>query len=327
MGHLNEASLKRLKQVANGIDFKNEALADCVSCLEGKQARLPFPTSDSRTTDLLELVHSDLCGPVEVPSFGGSRYFVTFVDDASKKVVVFFLERKSQVLEAFQRFKASAERQSGQKLKILRTDNGTEYVNKGFRQVLEREGIRHQTSCPYTPEQNGVAERMNRTLVEKARCMLNDAKLGKEFWAEAVSTAAYLVNRCPTRSLEYKTPEEAWTGKKPNLRHLKIFGSNVMTHVPKVKRKKFDPKSKKGIFVGYCEDTKGYRVFEPTSGEFRVSRDVVVLAEGATSASVACDHDVKPVEFIELHFEEMVTTRRPTKRFCADRTETIGFER
>lgn len=110
---------------------------------------------------MLELVHLDLCDPVEVPSLGGSRYFVTFVDDASRKVVVFFLERKSQVLEALQKFKNTAERQSGMKLKVLRTDNGTEYVNKAFRQVLEREAIRHQTSCPYTPEPNCVAERMN----------------------------------------------------------------------------------------------------------------------------------------------------------------------
>lgn len=101
------------------------------------------------------------------------------MDDASKKVVVFFLEWKNQAVEAFQKFKAATERQSGKKLKVLRKDNGTEYINKSFRQVLEQEDIRHQTTCPYTPEQNGVSECINRTLVEKARCGSSGRKLSR----------------------------------------------------------------------------------------------------------------------------------------------------
>lgn len=137
---MNEDNLKKLK-VASGIHFKNEALVDHVSCLEGKLARLPFPTSDSKAKDLLELVHSDLCGLVEVPSFGGNRYFITFVDDASKK-----RNGRTRLL------KRSRNSRLGKKLKVLRTYNGTEYINKSFRQVLEREGVRHRTTCPYTPE-------------------------------------------------------------------------------------------------------------------------------------------------------------------------------
>ncbi|XP_055605520.1 uncharacterized protein LOC129753699 [Uranotaenia lowii] len=117
--------------------------------------------------------------------------------------------------------------------------------------------------------------------------MLNDAKLGKEYWAEAVATVAYVVNRCPTRCLNNKTPEEAWSGKRANLRHLKVFGSRVTTHIPKAKRKKFDPKAKNGIFVGYCEDTKGYRVYDPERNEFQISRDVVILAEGGANTRAA----------------------------------------
>ena len=110
LGYLNEGSLKKLKLIASGIDFKEASLPNCVSCVERKQARRPFPSSTSKAEELLELVHTDLCGPIEVASLGGSRFFITFVD-ASRKVVVFFLEKKGQALEAFKKFKAQAERQ------------------------------------------------------------------------------------------------------------------------------------------------------------------------------------------------------------------------
>lgn len=110
LGHLNEASLKQLRQTSEGIEFPNDRLADCVTCLEGKQARHPFQKSETKASEVLELVHSDLCGPIEVPSLGGSRYFATFVDEASKRVVVYFLKTKNQALEAFKSFQAKAKR-------------------------------------------------------------------------------------------------------------------------------------------------------------------------------------------------------------------------
>ncbi|GBP64177.1 Retrovirus-related Pol polyprotein from transposon TNT 1-94 [Eumeta japonica] len=138
-------------------------------------------------------------------------------------------------------------------------------------------GIIHQTSIPYTPQQNGMAERMNRTLVERARCMLFYANLEKKYWAEALATAAYVVNRSPTKSLQGKTPYEMWKGMKPNLSHMKIFGSEAMVHVPSVKRQKWDKKSVKMILVGYCENSKGYRFMDPRSHKVIKSRDVVFM--------------------------------------------------
>lgn len=132
----------------------------------------------------------DLVRPIEVPSLGGSRFVMTFIDDATRKVFVYFLEKKNQAFKAYCKFKFMAERQTSRKLKILRTDNGTEYVNKVFQASFEKDGVRHQRTCPYSPEQNGVAERMNRTLVEKARSVLNDANLPKMFWAEEARFAS-----------------------------------------------------------------------------------------------------------------------------------------
>lgn len=138
----------------------------------------------------------------------------------------------------------------------------------------------HQTSTAYCHQQNGLAERTIRTLTEKARCMMYDANLGKDFWAEAINTAAYVKNRTVSKTLRNKTPMELWTGEKPNVSHMKIFGSRVMAHVPVEKRRKFDPRSKEYLFVGYCDEKKGYRLVDPKTKGIIESRDVVFLESG-----------------------------------------------
>lgn len=198
------------------------------------------------------------------------------------------------VLETFKDFKAKVETELNHKIKKLRTDNGKEYCNYNFEKFLSNHGIVHQTSTPYTPEHNGMAERMNRTLVERARCMLFYANLEKRLWAEALATAAYIINRSPTKPLEGKTPYELWKGKKPNLSHLKIFGSVAMVHVPKQKRQKWDKKSEHMILVGYCESSKGYRLMNPKTHKIVKSRDVAVIEKYNENVSVPtpCDIDI-----------------------------------
>lgn len=277
MGHLNQRSLLKLKNgLVDGIEFKPTHNDPCIPCLEGKHARSPFPKEGSRASSLLELVHSDLCGPMENASLGGARYFLTFVDDFSRKVFVYILKSKSAVKDVFTEFKAMAENQLDKKIKIIRTDNGLEYCNNELESHLRRAGIRHQTTSTYTPQQNGVAERMNRTLEEKSRCMIFTAQLSKKFWAEAVITAAHVYNHSPTKGITV-TPEEAWTGKIPDVNHFRIFGCKAMVHVPKEKRRKWDVKSKQMIFVGYCAESKAYRFFDPKTNACTKSRDVVFL--------------------------------------------------
>lgn len=278
MGHLNIADVKKLEKCAEGVNISNtKESTSCLPCFEAKQTRLPFPHSGSRADTLLEIVHSDVCGPMETPSRGGAKYFITFIDDKSRKVYVYFLKNKMDIKSVFAKYKNEVENQLDKKIKILRTDNGTEYMNKDVSKFLTDCGIRHQTSTPYTPEQNGLAERMNRTLVERAKCMLFDANLDKGFWAEAVATAAYIINRSPSKVLEEQTPEEKWSGKKPNLAHMKIFGSKAMVHVPKQKRLKWDKKSEEMIFMGYCDNTKGYRLYNPRNKQIITSRDVIFI--------------------------------------------------
>ena len=154
------------------------------------------------------------------------------------------------------------ERSTNQKLKALRTGSGGEYMSTEFQTYLKKEGVRHELTVPKTPEQNGVAERMNRTLVKGVRAMLADARVPHRFWAEALSTAVYLRDRSPAMAVKGMTPFEAWAGKKPNVRHLRAFGCSTYAHVAKDDRKKLDVKSRKCILLDYGTQTKGYWLYD-----------------------------------------------------------------
>jgi hypothetical protein len=256
---------------------QNDSINLCNGCIQGKQHRQPFPKSGAtRANDLLEIVHSDVCGPMKTTSLGGARYFLTFTDDKSRHTTVYFLKTKDEVLEKFKAYQALSENITGKKIKILRSDNGGEYMSGNFTKYCSNKGILQQTTAPYTPEQNGVAERLNRTVVESARCLLKQQGLGNHLWAEAIATAVYLKNRSPTKALkDFNVPEEVWTGRKPSVKHLRIFGCDAYVHVPKDQRSKLDSKSMKCIFLGYEAGSKAYRLYNPTSRNFVKSRDVI----------------------------------------------------
>ena len=244
--------------------------------MKGKQVRVPFKeSSNKRSQCALGLVHSDVCGPMSTPSVGGARYFLTFTDDYTRYSSVYFLRSKTEVPENFAEYEALVENQTGHKIKALWSDNGTEYVNERLSSMQRSCGIKHETTVPYSPQQNGVAVRLNRTLVERARSMLMESHLSVDLWAEAAATAVYLRNRSPTNALSAITPEEAWSGHKPDLRHLRVFRCRAFAKTPDAHRKKWNAKSQEFIFVGYCEETKGYRLVHPVTKKLTRSRDVV----------------------------------------------------
>ncbi|WKA00249.1 hypothetical protein VitviT2T_018628 [Vitis vinifera] len=276
-GHFNLKSL-RFMQEAGMVEDMPEILVNaqtCESCELGKQQRQPFPQNMSkRATHKLELIHSDICGPMSTTSLSNNVYFALFIDDLSRMTWVYFLKTKSQVLFVFKSFKKMVETQSGQNVKVLRTDNGGEYISKEFNVFCQEAGIVHQLTAPYSPQQNGISERKNRTVMEMARCMLFEKKLPKLLWAEAVNTSVYLLNKLPTKSVQSKTPIEAWSGVKPSVKHLKVFGSFCYLHVPSVKRGKLDERAEKGVFVGYAAESKGYRIYSLSRMKIVISRDV-----------------------------------------------------
>nr|KYP39875.1 Retrovirus-related Pol polyprotein from transposon TNT 1-94 [Cajanus cajan] len=251
------------KEYVSGLPVINILEGICETCEIGKKHRESFPTGKSwRARKPLEIVHSDLC-MVEIPTHGGSRYFITFIDDFSRKAWVYFLKQKSEACDAFKSFKAFVEKQSGCKIKALRTDRGQKYL--ACANFFDHHGIQHQMKTRYTPQQNGIAERKNRTIMDMVRCLLKAKQMPREFWAEAVSTAVYILIRCPTKSVCDKTPEEAWSGRRPSIQHRRIFGCITYAHVPNQLRKKLDDKGEKCIFIGYSTNSKAYKLYNPVT--------------------------------------------------------------
>lgn len=326
LGHINSEYLNKMKNgIVDGLNFQGVAdikKQNCEVCCEGKQSRLPFSKEGTRAKGPLEIIHSDVCGPMEIKSIGGSRYFLTFEDDFSRMAFVYFLQTKDEVFNCFKRFKSLVENQKNCKIKALRTDNGGEFCSGEFENFLSNNGIVHQLTNPYTPEQNGMSERLNRTIVEKAKCLLFESKLEKRFWAEAVNTAVYLRNRSVAAKLN-KTPHEIWTGEKPDLGNIRVFGSTVMVHVPKEKRLKWDKKAEKQILVGYGDGVKGYRVYNFEKNSVMTSRDVIIIEDFRDETNIIIKGEEKssgdPASDIkEISSEDSVSVRSSDEEFFSE---------
>lgn len=187
----------------------------------------------------------------------------------------YIIAKKSEAFESFKNFKASVKKESGLLLCGLRTDRGGEFCSKEFDDYCKTHGIKRQLTAAYTPQQNVIAERRNQTIMNLVRSALTEKKMPKEFWAEGVRWITYVLNRSPTTALKDQTPEEVWSGIKPDVKHFKVFGCVGHVHIPEAKRTKLDDKSCKCIFLGVSEESKAYRMYNPTSKKIMVSRDVV----------------------------------------------------
>jgi hypothetical protein len=185
------------------------------------------------------------------------------------------LRSKDQATEAFVRYKADVENSSGNLIKILRSDRGGEFLAKSFQGVCDSAGIKHQFTAPYTPQQNGVVERKNRTVMEMTRALLKSMEIPSRFWAEAVRHSVYLMNRLPTKAMGYRTPYEAWNGRRPNLSHLRVFGCKGHVKCVKPHLKKLEERSMPMVYFGTEEGSKAHRMYDPQNNKTVVSRDVV----------------------------------------------------
>lgn len=251
-------------------------LERCHECAIGKIKRLVFSTSSTPTSDRIgTLIHSDVYGPMQIQSIGGASYYVLFHDNSSGFRVVRFIKHRSEVADCFKDFVRFLYAQTGQLVAVLRSDNGGEYENNELQIWLRKWGIRHETSVRHTPQQNGVSERDNRTIMEGARTLLQSNKcLPLTLWAEAVNYVVYILNRALSSTCPIKTPYEAWYGKKPDLSNTRPFGSEFYTLVPNEMRRKIDPKGLLGYFVGKSDTKKGDRFWDPPTGKVFTSRDV-----------------------------------------------------
>ena len=276
-GHLHMDAIRKLstKNMVSGIPKISYNTNLCNSCLIGKQTALPYPDkSKFRAQKPLELIHADLCGPITPCTMGGNRYIFLLVDDFSRYMWVYLLKTKDQAFEYFKRFKLKAETETKFKLGILRTDRGGEFTSKDFNNWCEENNVKRNLTTPYSPQQNGVVERRNRTVIGTVRCMLNSKKVPQIFWGEAVMHAIYLLNRSPTKSVLDKTPYEALNDRKPNVSHLRVFGCVGFVKVMSIGSKKLDDRSKPMIYFGSETGSKAYRMFDPDKKKICVSREV-----------------------------------------------------
>ncbi|KAK1423646.1 hypothetical protein QVD17_18952 [Tagetes erecta] len=258
MGHANFQVLETMvkKEMVIGMPCISHPTQVCEGCLVAKQTRQSFPDEAQwRASKPLELVHADLCGPITPETMAGNRYFLLIVDDYSRYMWVFIIKTKDEALEKFKDFKTQVENESKYRLKMLRTDRGGEFNSQLFNDYCRKEGIKRQLTAPYTPQQNGVVERRNRTVLGMTRSLLKTMKLPESLWGEAVRHSIYLLNRIATKGVKNMTPYEAWKGNKPTLDHLKVFGcvayAKNLSHTSKL-----SDRSKALVHLEFIENKK-----------------------------------------------------------------------
>jgi len=271
LGHTATSTLQRIF----GRNYEPENTR-CTACVIAKTTRSPFPKRREQSTQKLELVHSDLCGP-NPPSHGGNIYFITFIDDYSRYCWVYTIKRKSAaaILAPFQQFIKDAENKAECKVKSMRTDGGGEY-EKETAAFMKSQGIEPLPSAPYSPESNGIAERLNRTLNEMVRAMLFQANMPQSFWGEAIIVAAEIKNLLPHAALDFKTPHEVFFGKPPSYDHIKPFGCLVDVHIPKqrqLSRSKYDPRATEACFIRRVAPGN-YKIWDFTRRTITSSHDI-----------------------------------------------------
>ncbi|KAF7779129.1 hypothetical protein Agabi119p4_3474 [Agaricus bisporus var. burnettii] len=226
---------------------------------------LPFPSSLNHNRSPLELVHSDLHGPLPVASHSGYKYWITFIDDATRFRAVYLLKAKSEAFEAFKVYKSWAETQLGVKLRALQDDKGGEYMSMAFISFTELAGIERRHSTRNRPQQNGLAERANRTMGERITAMLSESRLPGSFWGECISSMVHVWNMLPTASLSGTTPFQAFYKRKPDVSHLRVWGCTSYVHVQRDKRNSLQPHYEKCVFIGYPAGYKGWKFYNPVT--------------------------------------------------------------
>ncbi|GKD42559.1 retrotransposon protein, putative, ty1-copia subclass [Tanacetum coccineum] len=310
--------------------------------MSGKMARKPYSHQVERANDLLELIHTDVCGPFRIVSRQGANYFVTFIDDFSRYGYVYLLKHKHKVFETFKVFQKEVENQLGKTIKSLRSDRGCEYMSQKFLDHLKEHGIISHRTPPYTPQHNGVSERRNQTLLDMVRSMMSQTTLPKSFWDYALESVARILNMVPTKKVD-KTPYEVWHGQALKLSYLKVWGCEALVKRNTLtKPEKLEPGSFMCNFVGYPKERMGYCFYYPPENKVFVARnaeffendlidqeasgsleDFEIIQEEDTHLSIdtCLNHEEDDQEIVEpqsdiITIRKSTRTRRAPDRMC-----------
>lgn len=289
-------------KIVDGINVVEKEISkpECGSCPLGKGVQSSHPPSKrERATVVGQVVHADLVGPSAVTSIGGNKYMLLLTDEASTFRKAYFLKGKNEVADNIQDYVSCIESETGHKLRRLCTDQGSEFVNDKVKTILDLEHAVLTTSTAYTPEQNGIAERSNRTVIEAARTLLVTSKLSEGLWAEAVNSAIYILNRTTNSVQKYKTPFELWYNRKPNIAHIQEFGREIHVLEKPRKSSKWSPKTILGYLVGFTERSNTYRCYLPKSDNVIVSCDVIFRSHPKANSATTISNQGEVSDTIE----------------------------
>ena len=275
LGHCNSQILQQLKTTKEIDVNKSRTSTICEPCQMGKNSRLQFLSSTSRVLKPLDRVHCDLWGPSPVVSNQGYKFYAVFVDDFTRFSWFYPLKAKSEFFSTFSVFQKQVENQFDAKIKEFQSDGGGEFTSHALKKHFTDNGILHRVSCPYTPQQNGVAERKHRHLVELGLSMMFHSHSPLKYWVEAFYAANFIINLLPSQVLNNKSPYETLLNTKPNYSMLRVFGSACYPCLRPMATHKFEPRSLLCVFLGYHSQYKGYRCLHPPTGKVYISRHVV----------------------------------------------------
>ncbi|WVZ19084.1 hypothetical protein V8G54_006406 [Vigna mungo] len=336
MGHPAYQIVEKIPNMTITRSDKNTTRV-CEVCKKSKQSRNKFPLSDSLASNVFDLIHGDLWGPYRTPSSCGASYFLTLVDDCSRAVWIYLLSNKKAVSQTLMNFITLIERQYKKQVKMIRSDNGTEFMC--LQQYFHLHGILHQTSCTGTPQQNGRVERKHQHILNVARALRFQGQLPLKFWGECILTASYLINRTPSQILQGKTPYEIVNGNPPTYEHLRVFGCLCYAHNQDRQGDKFASRSRKSVFVGYAAGQKGWKLFDLEREVFWVSRDVKFVENEFLFASLVHkepsemelpyvntgiqNHDG---HIVEIEENDPTTETVPTNEFRAVQDKNLELE-
>ena len=279
LGHVNYDTIRRLINMDLLPKFHINISHKCETCVEAKSTKAHFHPVE-RSTEPLELIHGDICDLKFVQTRGGKKYFITFIDDCTRYCYVYLLRSKDEALEAFTNYKNEVENQLSKNIKAIRSDRGGEYVAP-FSKFCTQHGIIHQTTAPYSPQQNGVAERKNRTLKEMMNAMLISSGATQNLWGEALLSANHILNKLLHKKLD-KTPYELWKGTKPSYKFLKVWGCLAKATVPDPKNIKIEPKTIDCVFIGYAINSSAYRFLVHKSDNPEIHVNTIIESRNAT---------------------------------------------
>jgi hypothetical protein len=263
----------------------------CCACQARKQVVIHHPLKTMLSISKpVELLHMDLFGPTLYKSIGGNHYCLVIIDDYSRYTWTLFLDDKSEAPEIFKTFARRAQREYNSQIVKIQSDNGSEFKDMNIEDWCDKEGVKHEFSATYTPQQNGVVECKNKTLITLARAMLDDYGTPERFWAEAINTACHATNRVYLHRLLEKTPYELLVGKKPNISYFQVFSCKCFIYKKK-RPGKFESRCDEGFFLGYASNSKAYRVFNKTSGQVEETCDAEFdESNGSQGKVVGYDH-------------------------------------